>query len=232
MGIGLVVEKGVGAQIRAAFHAAQSKNTPSMFLQIAEAATDAIHDAGDLLKSEGRANIAAAGFSRKWQNAWRVNYYPKGSTVSIDAAAFAFHKIPYSVVFEEGATIRAKAGLLWLPLPTVPKKGQKRATARQISQSGVKLFTVKRAGKKPLLMAKVRALGELNGTAAISLGKLKQGSRKNAKKVTKTGTLTSVPLFVGVASVRIRKRFKLSTVAESVRARLGGLYFAHVKDAA
>ncbi|RUV75923.1 MAG: hypothetical protein EOR30_17060 [Mesorhizobium sp.] len=44
---------------------------------IAFAATAAISEAGDIVKREGRADIAAAGFSKRWQNALRVNVYPK-----------------------------------------------------------------------------------------------------------------------------------------------------------
>jgi hypothetical protein len=40
---------------------------------IARAATAAIREAGEIAKRDGRASIAAAGFSRKWQDALRVN---------------------------------------------------------------------------------------------------------------------------------------------------------------
>lgn len=85
---------------------------------IAKAATAAVRDAGGIAKRTGRASIAAAGFSRKWQNALRVNVYPPQGD-SLRPAAFVFHKIRYAGVFEEGAVI-AGTPLLWLPLPTVP----------------------------------------------------------------------------------------------------------------
>ncbi len=78
---------------------------------MAEAATSAMQEAADNIKSEGRAKIASAGFSKKWQNALRVDAFPRRGKVSINAAAFAFHKIPYADVFEEGATIRGKPRL-------------------------------------------------------------------------------------------------------------------------
>jgi hypothetical protein len=40
---------------------------------IAKAATAAVREAGEIAKRDGRASVAAAGFSRKWQNALRVN---------------------------------------------------------------------------------------------------------------------------------------------------------------
>jgi Family of unknown function (DUF6441) len=69
---------------------------------IAKAATPAIREAGEIAKQNGRASIAAAGFSRKWQK--RVNIYPPQGD-SLRPAAFIFHKIRYASVFEEGAVI-------------------------------------------------------------------------------------------------------------------------------
>jgi hypothetical protein len=85
---------------------------------IAKAATAAVREAGDIAKRVGRASIAASGFSRKWQNALRVNIYPPQG-YSLRPAAFIYHKIHYAGVFEEGAVIGGQP-LLWLPLPTVP----------------------------------------------------------------------------------------------------------------
>src|SRR5207253_846581 len=74
---------------------------------IAKAATAAVREAGEIAKRNGRASIAAAGFSRKWQNALRVNVYPPQGD-SMRPAAFLFHKIRYAGVFEEGAVIGGK----------------------------------------------------------------------------------------------------------------------------
>ena len=68
---------------------------------IAKAATAAIREAGDIAKRNGRASIAAAGFSQKWQNALRVNIYPPQGD-SLRPAAFVYHKIRYAGVFEDG----------------------------------------------------------------------------------------------------------------------------------
>src|SRR3954453_19221142 len=85
---------------------------------LAKAATAAVREAGEIAKRDGRASIAAAGFSRKWQNALRVNIYPLQGD-SLRPAAFIFHKIRYAGVFEQGAVIAGQP-FLWLPLPTVP----------------------------------------------------------------------------------------------------------------
>lgn len=223
MAFKFVAEKGVGAQLRAAFSAVEIAASPSMYVEIEMAATGAIRDAANLLKTEGRANIASAGFSKKWQNAWRVNVYP-ATGFSIEAAAYAWHNIPYSLVFETGQTIRARAGKLWLPLDTVPKQGRRRASAKQLAGRGVNMFTISRPGKNPLLATKLRgADGAFRNSRAISLSKLRRGAQG------KRGIVQSVPLFVGVDSVTIRKRFDLEGVRMRVEARLGELYYSNLK---
>src|SRR5436305_14376041 len=62
---------------------------------IAKAATAAIREAGEIAKRDGRASIAACGFSRKWQNALRVNIYPPQGD-SMRPAAFIYHKIRHA----------------------------------------------------------------------------------------------------------------------------------------
>ena len=78
---------------------------------MAKAASAAVREAANLAKAGGRANIAAAGFSRKWQNALRAKVYPPNRD-SINAAALIYHKVPYAEVFEEGAIIHGKPMLV------------------------------------------------------------------------------------------------------------------------
>ncbi|WP_035661447.1 DUF6441 family protein [Bradyrhizobium sp. Ec3.3] len=209
----------VAEEVRTAFIAARVANDPAMFSQIVRAATGAVQDAAVELKTIARGNIAAAGFSKKWQNAWRVNVYPK-SGYSLDAAAYGFHKIPYASIFETGGTISAKGGLLWIALPTVPKLGRERATPRKLAQSGVKLFSMKRAGKSPLLATRLRMAGTVG---KLSLAKLRRGVSG------KRGSVRAVPLFFGVRTVTLGKRFNISGVADTVRSRLPDLYLAKLE---
>lgn len=193
---------------------------------IAEAATGAVRDAGDELKTAGRANIAAAGFSSKWQNTWRVEFFPKKG-VSIDAAAWGFHRIPYSIVFEEGATIAGKSGLLWIPLSgaNLPNIGRGKATPRKLAQSGVKLVSMHAKAGLPLLGAEVRvskAQASLENLS-VSLAKLRKGTAG------KTGTVRVIPLFFGVKSVSIRKKFDIAGVAERARESLPGRYVENLR---
>lgn len=203
--------------------AAEGNN--STFTQVQVAATKAIRQAGIQLKDLGRANIRGAGFSSKWANAWRVNIYPaKG--FSIDAAAFGFHKIGYADIFETGGSIQGKKGLLWVPLATVPKgSGGHQISARAMVREGVKLFTIKRPGKKPLLASSVRVTKAFNNrkSPAVSFTKLRAGGKG------KKGKLTAVPLYIGLPAVTLRKRFELASIASRVQSRLGDLYFANIE---
>lgn len=215
----------IAKEVRTAFIATRVASDPSMFSTITRAATGAIRDGGAEMKRMGRSNIGAAGFSSKWQNAWRVNVYPKKG-YALDGAAFGFHKIPYSLIFESGGSIRGKRGLLWLPLPTVPKVGRRRASARVLAQRGVKLFSLPRAGKSPLLATRLRLSGPQRanlGKQPLTLAKLRRGTAG------KRGAVVSVPLFYGLRAVTLRKRFDLQGVAEAVSARLPDLYLANLE---
>lgn len=110
--------------------------------QINEAKSDAVRDAADLAVKEGRANIATAGFSSRWQKALKSNFYPNEGD---DPAALIFHRFPFAGVFERGITISGRP-LLWLPIEQNLPSG-----IHSPSQYGKKLISVNIAGKPPLL---------------------------------------------------------------------------------
>lgn len=211
----------------------------SAISQMSVAAQRTMRAAGDLLKKEGRANIRAGGLGGKFANAWRVNVYPKSGD-SLNASAYGYHNIAYSGIFETGGVIRGRRGLLWLPLPTVPKVGKRIARPRDLT--GVKLFGIRAPGKPPLLAAKIRNAGANRNSrirGQVSLPTLRAGT--DAEKIRKTSRLkgkqrggvkasnasanaVTVPLFHGVPAVTLRKRFNLAGVAQSVAARVPELY--------
>ena len=191
--------------------------------RIATAATNAMKEAGATVKAEGRAAIAAAGFSKKWQNAFRVNLYPdRGNTISVTPAALAFHKIPYADVFETGATITGSP-LLWLPLPNVPTwvsgtmGGRVHMSPAAYIRSIGPLHLILRPGKPPLLA------GYMAGGGIITVAKLKAGNRPG-RPGGPTPKLVSVPLFFGLDQVSLRQRFNLRAVFAKAEASLGRLY--------
>lgn len=193
---------------------------------MASAATKAVNVAGEQLKTKGRASIGSAGFSRRTQNTWRVNYYPKGKE-SIEAAAFAFWKLPYGRIFEEGGTIIGKP-LLWRPMSNLPLRiGRGKPTPRGLMQRGVKLFSLELRGR-PFLAANVRVPKESASAPvrSVTLAQLRQGSRKRKAKAygEATDVLKAVPLFFGMRNVTLRKRTNLAEIASGERAKLGAYY--------
>lgn len=186
---------------------------------IAQAATRAMRQASENLKQRARANIGGAGFGRRWQNALRVNVYPPNREV-INPAAFLFHKIPYSWVFERGAVIRGRPRL-WLPLPGVPRRiGRNRVTPRVYAQAIGRLQFVARPGRAPLLLGQAdrgrRGRGKVTGAS------LRRGGAG-------TGNVQWVPVFVGITSATLRKRFDIAGVTKQVAAQLPNLYFANLR---
>ncbi|RWO90936.1 DUF6441 family protein [Mesorhizobium sp.] len=187
---------------------------------IAFAGTAAISEAGDIVKREGRQDIAAAGFSKRWQNALRVNVYPRRK-LSMNAAALIFHNIRYAGIFEEGAVISGKPRL-WLPLPSAPKRtGRQKMTPALYVKTIGPLFSIERPGKPPLLAGKIATNRRGSKTGKVSLSALKRGGAGAPS--------TLVPLFIGIDRVNIRDRFSIRQITERAAARLGALYLKHLK---
>lgn len=191
---------------------------------MARAATSAVREAAELAKAGGRASIAAAGFGKKWQNALRANVYPRGRD-SMRAAALIYHKVPYAQVFEEGAIIHGKP-YLWLPLPNAPfgSGGKRIPPSKFRAQTGSPLYAIRRPGKAPMLGANVR-MTQARAGKAISLSLLRRGRNPGGR-----GTVQLVPLYIGVDTASIAKRFAIIDAIQRAAARLPGLYLKHFRD--
>ncbi len=191
---------------------------------IAKAATAAIREAAELAKARGRSTIAAAGYSRKWQNALQSKVYPPRRD-SMRAAALIYHKIQYAQVFEDGAVIHGKP-LLWLPLPNAPlgRGGGRISPAQFQQQVGMPLYTIRRPGKPPMLGANVR-MTDARAGKPISLALLRRGRNPGGR-----GTVSLVPLYVGVEVATITKRFAIIDAIRHAAAKLPELYLKHFRD--
>ena len=149
----------------------------------------AVKDAADEIVREGRANIAGAGFSNRWQQGLQSRFFPnKGG----DPAALIFHRIGFASVFEHGATISGKP-LLWLPILANLPSGVKSPR-----RYGGKLVSVNVAGKAPMLFD--------------------PADRKRG------------PLFVGVSTVTLRKRWNLTAIYQRVIDKLKALYERRISE--
>lgn len=205
-----------------------------MGVPVRVACTKAIIAAGTKLAIEGAADIGRGVSGRKFPAGWHVRYY-QTEPASIDAAAWAYHKIPWASVFEDGATIHAgkRAMFLWIPLRTAPRFfGGGKITPRKLQKKRVKLFPIFRAGKVPLLATKVFATaGEARGlNTQISAKRILSGRRsdKGTDKAKLNRKRVTVPLFFGVLAVTLKKRFHIKQIADAQRDQLPNYYDANL----
>lgn len=184
----------------------------------------AVKEAGKLVKQQAEAAIAAAGLGSRWKSGFKYRVYTdQARNPNQIAAAFFYHRIGLFNVFEKGAQIKGKR-LLWLPLPTLPKAfrgfGKRRMTPKRYSEEIGPLVSIRAPGKKPMLAAKVDR-GK-RGRSKITTAALRRGGRG-------IGNVKSVPLFVGVPAVTIRKRTNVAAIVDRVNAQIPELYFKHLK---
>lgn len=187
---------------------------------VAEAATNAFRELGEIVKKNGRANIASAGFSVKWQNALRITVYPERG-VTTSPSVYITHNIRYARIFETGGTISGKGGLLWLPLKNIQgqytgiaaRRGSYRLTPWRIGDAlsrnvlfpikGTKLLGIK------IYVPQSQASSPVSPVTKDVLAKAIRTKANKRRKPQPGKVLKTVPVFHGVSSVTIRKRFNL-----------------------
>ena len=169
-----------------------------------KAVSTAMREAGTSLKSAWRGQISGAGLGARLARTIRSEDYPKARP-SLNAAALVWSKAPVIIsAHDTGPLIRSRGGL-WLAIPTEAAgkgRGGKRPTPQEWeARTGLTLRFIPRRRGPSLLVAE----GRLNskGRAVASRSKTGRG-------------LTSVPIFLLVKQVRLRKRLDLARDAERV----------------
>ena len=167
------------------------------------AVTAGIRQATDGLKTELRGQITGAGLGSRLANTWRGEVYPKGQP-SIGAAGYVWSKAPGIVrLYAEGAVIRSKQGLfLAIPTPAAGRFGDGRRKITPGSWErihGMRLRFVYRGGSPSLLVADNARLTK-RGRAAANIG------RRQGATFSRLAGRTTVPLFILVPQVMVRKR--------------------------
>ena len=177
------------------------RNMEAMQEPIAFAMSSVMGDLAAEAKIDGRAEIARAGFSKRWQGALRVDRYPKAPRVSIDSAVVVRSKIPYAGVFEDGATIMGKP-LMWLPTPSAPKHIGRNTpmTPENYNLNIGDLQSMTSAKGTPLLVAQVRMPRSASVPSVRALKRGTAGTR---------GEIRSVPMFVGIKSANQKERLNI-----------------------
>ena len=194
-----------------------------------KAVTTGVRTASDGLKTELRAQITGAGLGTRLANTWRGEVYPKGKP-SIGTAGFVFSKAPGIVrLYAEGGLIRSRKGL-YLAIPT-PAAGKFAAGRQKITPAawerkhGQRLRLVVRRGRPSLLVADNTRLTK-RGRAAANIG------RRQGAAFTRLSGRTTVPLFVLVPQVTVRRRLDVDGAAQKWIAALPRLVVREWPDRA
>jgi hypothetical protein len=188
------------------------------------AVTAGIREATDGLKTELRGQISGAGLGSRLANTWRGEVYPKGQP-SIGAAGYVWPKAPGVVrLYAEGAVIRSKQGLfLAIPTAAAGKYGdgrQKITPGAWERIHGMRLRFVYRRLAPSLLVADNARLTK-RGRATANIG------RRQGAAFTRLTGRTTVPLFILVPHVTVRKRLDVDGAARKWIAALPHLVVRH-----
>jgi hypothetical protein len=161
-----------------------------------------MRDAGSGLKSAWRGQITGAGLGTRLGNSIRLATYPKGGE-SLNAAALVWSNAPVIVgAHDTGPLIRSRNGF-WLAIPT-PAAGKSTRGGRITPgewerRTGLRLRFIYRRRGPSLLVAE----GRLNSKGRAVASKSKTGRG-----------LATVPIFLLVPQVKLRKRLDLARDAE------------------
>ena len=166
------------------------------------AVTTAIREAGSGLKTAWRGQITGAGLGSRLGNSIRLASFPKSGD-SLNAAALVWSNAPVIIgAHDTGPLIRSKDGF-WLAIPTPAAgkstKGGRITPGEWERRTGLRLRFIYRRRGPSLLVAE----GRLNskGRAVASRSKTGRG-------------VATMPIFLLVSQVKLRKRLDLAQDAE------------------
>lgn len=168
------------------------------------AVTTAVRRASDGLKAELRQQVTGAGMSRRMANTWRSRIYPEGEQ-SLGAVGFVWSKAPDLVrLYDQGAILRSKDGFyLAIPTPAAGRfgDGREKITPGAWERiNGKRLRFVYRRGAPSLLVA--------DDARLTSRGRARARSARS-----RSGGAT-VPIFILVPQVTVRRRFNVDAAAQ------------------
>ena len=178
------------------------------------AVTAAMKSAGAELKADWRQQITRAGLGHRLARTIRNRTYPTSGD-SLNAAALVWSQAPVIIgAHDTGPLIRSKTGF-YLAIPTEAAgkgRGGARLTPGEWEQRrGLRLRFVYRRRGPSLLVAEAR----LNSRSQAALSRSKTGRG-----------LATVPIFLLVPQVKLRKRLDLERDAERAAASVPGLIVA------
>lgn len=183
-----------------------------------KAVTAGVGEAAEGLKTELRTQVTNAGLGPRLARAWRSETYPRGQA-SISAAGLVWSKAPGIIrVYENGAIIRSKNGF-YLAIPAAAAGrfgdgGRKITPGGWERRTGQRLRFVYRRNAASLLVA---------DNMRARTGKRGGYSRASAAALRNKRGLVTVPIFILVPQVTVRKRLDVASAAQRWVDRLPGL---------
>lgn len=205
---------------------------------LARAVTGAFRDGAKELQQQTRTAITAAGLGPRFARQFKAFAFPRRQ-FSLSpvirgwhARAFKRSKIGrYANIFARGGTIHGKP-LLWLPLPTAPRRiaGQMPTPTLYEKEIGP-LVRLRGAHGPPMLGG--QSLRAVEGRRA-TVAQLKNGARNARERAAgrKGRNTVTVPMFIGLPSVRIPKKLNMDAIFTRVRNDLPKLFDARLRQAA
>lgn len=172
------------------------------------AVSSAMRNAGTALKMAWRQQVVGAGLGVRLGNAARSETYPQGKN-SLNASALVWSKAPKIYgAFEHGAVIRSRSGFwLAIPLPAAGKgpRGARITPGVWENRTGRRLRFVYRSGRTALLVD--------DGTRRSAGSRLRSG--QFGPRTARAFKNRTVPMFVLVPQVTLRKRLNLFSAADA-----------------
>lgn len=174
------------------------------------AVTTAVRDAGRKLRDDWRGQIRGSGLGDRLARSIRLDLFPRGRD-SISTAALVYSRASRVVAAHEaGPLIRSRDGF-FLAIPTEAagrgRGGARITPAEWERRRGLRLRLVYRRNAPSLLVAEARV--NTRGLAQASRSKTGRG-------------VATVPIFILVPQVRLRKRLDLARDADRAAAALPG----------
>jgi hypothetical protein len=169
-----------------------------------KAVSGAMREAGTSLKSAWRGQITGAGLGTRLGNSIRLASFPRSGD-SLNAAALVWSNAPVIIgAHDTGPLIRSKNGF-WLAIPTAAagksSKGGRITPGEWERRTGLRLVFIYRRRRPSLLVAE----GRLNSTGRAVASRSKTGRG-----------VATVPIFLLVPQVELRKRLDLARDAQRV----------------
>lgn len=167
-----------------------------------------IRDAGVALKNVWRGQITGAGLGQRLSRTIRSETWPKHKN-SMNAASMVWTRAPVIVsAHDTGPLIRSSDGF-WLAIPTEAagknRSGKRPTPGEWERRTGMRLRFVYRKTGPSLLIAE---------------GRIAKGGRAVASRSTTGRGLTTIPIFLLVPQVKLRKRLDLEKPAQAALAAL------------